>query len=80
MLIPAPSRVPPASSSILQGRLPEHQPVYAEAAHDSQDVHISFVLQLLAPNPGSDEAARPTNACTADGHGCAEHPPGPQAV
>lgn len=53
-----------APSRTLQGAAcSEHPPVYAETAHNSQDINLPLVLQLLAPNPGSDKAARPANAC-----------------
>lgn len=42
-----------------------HPPVYAQTTHNSQDIHLPLVLQLLAPDPGGNEGAGAANACAA---------------
>lgn len=41
---------------------PVYPPVYAQMAHDAQDIHLPRVLQLLAPDPGGNEAAGAADA------------------
>lgn len=55
-----PGSVP--SRSLQGAPCSEYPPVYAEMAHDSKDIHLPLVLQLLAPDPGGDEAAGAANA------------------
>lgn len=63
--MPIPTCLPQPSTALLSGLAPScsaHPPVYAETAHNPQDIHLALVLQLLAPNPGGNEGAGAANA------------------
>lgn len=51
-----------------------YPPVYAQMAHDSKDIHLPLVLQLLAPDPGGNEAAGAADARAAGQTQLCEHP------